>query len=36
MVNMYDTAAQANFINTYVPINFDNLYRAATTQNQMI
>lgn len=33
---MYDTAAQANFINTYVPVNFDNLYRAATTQNQMI
>lgn len=33
---MYDTAAQANFLNTYTPVNFDNLYRAATTQTQMI
>ena len=26
---LYDTAAQAKFINTYVPINFDSMYKAA-------
>lgn len=29
MVNLYDTPAQAEFINTYVPIQFEGLYKLA-------
>lgn len=29
MVNLYDSPAQAQFINTYVPIQFDSLYKMA-------
>ena len=29
MANLYDTPAQAKFINTYVPIQFEGLYRAS-------
>ena len=29
MVNLYDSPAQAQFINTYVPIQFDGLYKMA-------
>ena len=29
MVNLYDTPAQAQFINTYVPIQFEGLYKLA-------
>lgn len=36
MVNMYDQPAQAKFINTYVPINFDQLYRIGQTQKQEV
>lgn len=32
--NMYDQAAQAQFINTYVPINFGELYRIGAAQKQ--
>ena len=28
-INLYDNPAQAKFINTYVPIQFENLYRVA-------
>ena len=31
-MNMYDQAAQMPIINTYVPINFQELYRIAATQ----
>lgn len=31
-VNMYDQAAEAPILNTYVPINFDELYRIGQTQ----
>lgn len=33
---MYDQPAQAEFISTYVPVNFDNLYKIGTTQASMI
>lgn len=36
MANMYDQPAQANFISTYVPVNFENLYKIGTTQANMI
>ena len=29
MANLYDTPAQAEFINTYVPIKFESLYKAS-------
>ena len=29
MANLYDSPAQAQFINTYVPIQFDRLYAIA-------
>ncbi len=29
MINLYDTPAQAQFINTYVPIQFEGLYKLA-------
>lgn len=29
MVNLYDSPAQAHFVNTYVPIQFDGLYKLA-------
>jgi hypothetical protein len=29
MVNLYDSPAQAQFINTYVPIQFDSMYKVA-------
>ena len=35
-VNMYDQAAQMPLINTYVPINFGELYRIASTQKEEI
>lgn len=35
-VNMYDQAAQMPIINTYVPINFGELYRIAATQEEEI
>lgn len=35
-VNMYDQAAQMPIINTYVPINFGELYRIAATQKEEI
>ena len=34
--NMYDQAAQAQFINTYAPINFGELYRIGTAQKAAI
>lgn len=34
--NMYDQAAQAQFINTYVPINFGELYRIGATQKAAV
>lgn len=34
--NMYDQAAQAQFINTYVPINFGELYRVGAAQKQAV
>ena len=36
MANLYDTQAQAQFINTYVPIQFENLYKMAdkATENK--
>lgn len=34
--NMYDRAAQAQFINTYVPINFGELYRIGAAQKQAV
>lgn len=34
--NMYDQAAQAQFINTYVPINFGELYRIGTAQKAAV
>ena len=34
--NMYDQAAQAQFINTYVPINFGELYRIGVAQKQAV
>lgn len=34
--NMYDQAAQAQFINTYVPINFGELYRIGAAQKQAV
>lgn len=35
-VNMYDQAAQAQFINTYVPINFGELYRIGAAQKAAV
>lgn len=35
-VNMYDQAAQAQFINTYAPINFGELYRIGAAQKAAI
>lgn len=35
-VSLYDQAAQSNLLDTYVPINFDQLYRAASTQQAQI
>lgn len=35
-VNMYSTPAEAQFINTYAPVDFNDLYRIATTQAQMV
>ena len=35
-VNMYDQAAEAPILNTYVPIDFDELYRIGVTQQQAI
>lgn len=35
-INRYDRAAEAPIINTYVPINFDQLYRIGLTQKQAI
>lgn len=35
-VNIYDQAAQMPLINTYVPINFGELYRIASTQKEEI
>ena len=34
--NMYDQAAQAQFINTYVPINFGELYRMGAAQKAAV
>lgn len=34
--NSYDQAAQAQFINTYVPINFGELYRVGAAQRQVV
>lgn len=34
--NMYDQAVQAQFINTYVPINFGELYRIGAAQKQAV
>lgn len=34
--NMYDQAAQAQFINTYAPINFGELYRIGAAQKQAV
>lgn len=34
--NMYDQAAQAQFINTYVPINFGELYRIGAAQKAAV
>lgn len=34
--NMYDQAAQAQFINTYVPINFGELYRVGAAQKAAV
>lgn len=34
--NMYDQAAQAQFINTYVPINFGELYLIGATQKAAV
>lgn len=34
--NMYDQAAQAQFINTYAPINFGELYRIGAVQKEEI
>ena len=35
-VNRYSQPAQADFINTYVPINFGELYRIGTTQKAAV
>lgn len=35
-VNYYDQAAEAPILNTYVPIDFTNLYRVAATQRSMV
>lgn len=35
-INRYDRAAEAPIINTYVPIDFDQLYRIGVTQKQAI
>lgn len=35
-VNLYDQPAESNILDTYVPINFDQLYRAASTQQAQI
>lgn len=34
--NLYDQPAQARFINTYVPINFGELYRIGSAQKQVV
>ena len=36
MANLYDTPAQAKFINTYVPIQFEGLYRASDNAKKNI
>ena len=33
---MYDQAAQAQFLNTYAPINFGELYRIGAAQKQAV
>ena len=33
---MYDQAAQAQFLNTYAPINFGELYRIGSAQKQAV
>ena len=35
-VNMYDQAAEAPILNTYVPIDFDELYRIGVTQQEAV
>ena len=35
-VNMYDQPVQYQFLNTYVPVNFNELYRIGSTQNAAI
>lgn len=35
-VNMYDRAAEAPIINTYVPIDFNQLYRIGESQRQIV
>ena len=35
-INRYDRAAEAPIINTYVPINFDQLYKIGLTQKSAI
>lgn len=35
-VNLYDQAAEAPIINTYVPIDFENLYRIGATQKAAV
>lgn len=34
--NLYDQPAQAKFLNTYVPINFNELYRIGATQKEAV
>lgn len=36
MVNLYDTPAQAQFINTYVPIQFEGLYKLVAQKREDI
>lgn len=35
-VNLYDQAAEAPIINTYVPIDFENLYKIGVTQKEAV
>ena len=36
MANRYDRAAEAPILNTYVPINFDQLYRVGAAQREAV
>ena len=36
MVNLYDSPAQAKFINTYVPIQFEHLYKLADKREELL